>query len=350
MGPLYDQWFLIGAWLAPFVFLRASFGLTGAPLLAFFLYALVDKSHLLATVPLTLTDSVAMAQRGALYRAITFASLGLALLCAWQGGMVLTLWLSLFPPWALFHIVRQHYGFLRLYQARTGADARAAALEALCLYSGTAFPILLQFATWSGNDAFSARFLRPPVPAWLPWPVLAVFVGSALAVAASAMQRWHQGREVGGVRLVLIALAVSNFWVAGLGPGRSRFAVAAFFVATFHALQYHALLWHVLKQRFTRAEGATKNTLASLFHGARPWRYVAAAFASGFVMTLMHGLPMPQLEHAYPRIVDLLFSLSLAVGYAHYAIDAYAWRLGSDRRLRDELGLTAPARPMVQAG
>ena len=337
----YDQLFLWVAWLVPFALTAIAYGLPYGLLVAVVIFALLDNSHQVATLPLTVFDPETMKRQAPVYLGGAVAIGGAAIaISMYPGTLIARIWASLVVYWGAWHIVRQHYGFLRLYQARDKpSDARLAQAEVWALYSGAAFPYFYNLANGWAGEGFEEMLYRVPVPSWSPWIVLAVFVASFGYVLFDALGRMAAKKDVVTRRLLHVSLVVSNFWVGLLWFGAENLILAVLFITSYHDLQYHAVVWFVGKKRIAAAE-------------VRPWVrrmfasmtvFVGAILAGALVQALLRNeFQLAQKVLPESAATAALFAVVTSYSYMHYFFDGKMWKLSRDARLRAELGLGSP--------
>lgn len=341
VGPRYDQFFLWGAWFVPLALCAIAYSLPYGLLVALVIFVLLDNSHQVATLPLTVFDPATMRRSAAPYLGGAAAIGGAAIaISLFPGTFVAQLWASLVVYWGAWHIIRQHYGFLRLYQARDKPRSNLVArAEVWALYAGASFPYFLNLSEgWASAEGIGAMLYRVPVPSWSPWVVLAVFATALAVVLAETVRRVRDGGPVVSMRLLHLLLVVSNFWIGLLWIGRDNLILAVLFITSYHDLQYHAVLWHVGAKR-TRAAGEpvyswVKRMFASV--GTFAAAILAGALLQAFLRNdfQLAGSVLPA-----SAMTTALFALVNSYAYMHYYFDGRMWKLSSDARLRAELGL-----------
>jgi len=242
--------------------------------------------------------------------------------------------------WGAWHLIRQHYGFLRLYQARDKPSSpRVAQAETVALYAGATFPyfVSLANASWA-EDELGKLLYRVPVPGWSAWVVLAMFGAAMAVVIADAAGRARRGGTVFTPRLVHLLLVVSNFWVGLLVAGRSNLLIAVLFITSYHDLQYHAVLWFVGRRRVAPADASVYPAVRRMFSSMGV--FVAAILAGAVAQALLRN-DFQFASSVLPQsaVTAALFALVNSYAYMHYWFDGNMWKLSSDARLRAELGL-----------
>lgn len=378
-SPSRDLWLLLGGPLAGLLLLVAAAVLRDGFTYVWFAWvALLDTPHYFGTYARAFLDRVEFRRRRRLYLG-SFAWLGLGpatLLLGWAAfrrgapwhDAPWSLFLLGFSAWAYWHVVRQHYGFLRLYQAKDPQLGRQEARrDTALLYGGQILPILV-----FGFRHPELRVLLglPASPGHEPWR--AVFEGLAIAAIAVLALRfalaqlarasagapfcWPKVLHVGGV--VLLAA------VACLAPPVKDVPLYAFgaLVTIYHDLQYQAIAF--LQQR-NRHQAAGDDPEAmygpAVFFTRRPIAWIAAGLAFGASARLLgcglgahpgceSWLPAATLPLFGALHLDALFaSVLFGVAMQHYFLDQHLWRLQGNPELRAELGLPPPRTPELDS-
>jgi len=338
----YDQLFLWAAWCVPLVLCAVAYNLPYGLLVAVVIFVLLDNSHQVASLPLTIFDPETMKRAAPVYLGGA-AAIGTAaiIISMYPGSLVAKIWASLVVYWGAWHIIRQHYGFLRLYQARDKpADARLAQAEVCALYSGASFPYFYNLANGWQGEGIQQMLYRVPVPGWSPWIVLAIFTVSFGYVLADAVRRAAAKQSMVTLRLLHVALVVSNFWLGLLWFGSENLILAVLFITSYHDLQYHAVVWFVGKKRVAPESASIRPAVRRVFGSMTA--FVAAVLAGAVLQSLFRN----EFQLAGKLLPDsaataALFALVTSYSYMHYYFDGKMWKLSSDARLRAELGLGA---------
>jgi hypothetical protein len=340
VGPGYDQLFLLAAWCVPLLLWAVAVSLPYGLLVALVVFVLLDNSHQVATLPLTIFDPATMRSRAAVYLGGA-AAIGVTAIAIsfYPDSLASKIWASLVIYWGAWHIIRQHYGFLRLYQSRDKPSSpRAANAEVVALYAGSAFPYFLNLAHGWAADDIGKMLYRVPVPSWSPWVVLAVFGAAFALILVDAAGRASKGGAVLTPRLLHVVLVVSNFWIGLLGVGRENLILAVLFITSYHDLQYHAVVWHVGRKRIAPKDAPVHPAVRRLF--ASVGVFAAAVVVGGILQALLRN-DFQLVSSVLPSsaATTALFALVNSYAYMHYFFDGKMWKLRSDARLRAELGL-----------
>jgi len=337
VGQRFDVLFFLGAWLVPLLLIGIFVVSPAAAILSF---ALLDASHIAATVPLTLFDRTSDASTYRFYYggiAVIFAG---AAVVSILGGTPQMLWDSAFLFWGSFHILRQHYGFLKLYQNRAG-DMRGsrAKLEVATLYLGLAVCWLFM-QSFGGEAARLDNFLSLPVPHIVPVALLLPLGGLLFTLVAMAWADAKAGRRERQVPLAHIVLALTN-WALGAAIGIHLQSVLAtvLFITSFHDLQYHGIVWHVGTTRYTELPEA--NPLAKLFAPNRLLVYAAALVLIGSTRQFLFGFLGAKALFERSTLA-VMMNFAWALNFIHYLIDGRMWQMRKNPQLRRDLLLAVP--------
>lgn len=347
---------MLGSWTVPFILWAIAANVQNGFLIALTLFVIIDRGHVMATWPMTFFDRATMREHGKWYINGFALVCAAGIACTWMGGLAFGIWLSIFIYWGAWHIVRQHYGFLRLYQARGARiDAATSTAEIQCLYTGCAAPYLYHLATTGQVAGPQLGLVIPPIPMAIVWLAMALFAVCALRVIVAISNRVRVGEDAGGLRLLYLGLALANFWVACLGPGRYSLPLAALFITSFHDLQYSSLVWYVLHKRYTAPDGERESPLAFLFRVRTPVLFAAMCGVGALAYIVVQGVAqdflhlfMPanipfghEFSVAHSDAMRYLAALIFASIYSHYLFDSKMWQMRANPRLRAELGLGA---------
>jgi hypothetical protein len=305
----------------------------------------VDVAHVWSTVFRTYLDGEELRRRPALYTAAPLAAYVLGVLAHLASPGVF--W-SLFAYVALFHFVRQQYGWVALYDRRARVSDFERRLDAAAIYASTVGPVLWWHAHlprafwWFVENDFLAG-----LPAWVGTLALALH-GLVLAVwvgfqAARVLR--GEGLQVGKVLLVLATWVA---WFGGIVLAQDDFTFTVMNVIL-HGVPYFALLFRYARGRY--AEGGY-GRLAPLVRAGLPG-FLLFLVALAFVEELLwdrlvwhdravlfgaSGLTLA------PDLLALVVPLLALPQATHYLLDAFIWKPGSDPALLGRLGWAPPAR------
>jgi hypothetical protein len=212
--------------------------------------------------------------------------------------------------WAYYHLVRQHYGFLSLYQRKERSVPSLASPDAMALWVGTAYP----FLRFTLSDAYRDSGLPVPIPeAWIA--ISRCVLDGAALIAAGVIAVWMIRRArldhvKPGPKHVFLAIVVafSNLAFAVL----DNLLVITAVLTIFHNLQYHRIVWQYERGR----QRVPMGSIAI---------YAAAGLAFGIAWYTPRVLGVALAEDDLWR--NVLIGACWGVAFHHYFIDARIWRL-----------------------
>lgn len=311
----------------------------------------VDVAHVWATVPRVYLDRQELARRPGLY-------LGTPLL-AWVAGVVVHsqsphLFWRLLAYVAVFHFIRQQYGWVALYRRRLGRTSRLdRVLDDAAIYSATLYPLLWWHAHLPREFAwFLEGDFLPGVPKWSASALLPVHLAILVAYAGRQVQLLLRGEPVSAGK----SLVVGTTWLAWFGGIVVLGSDFAFTVTNvlIHGIPYLALTWVHARRRFTGALGPARWALS-----ARGWPLfvvplVLVAWSEEWLWDRLvwhehAGLfPGPDVL-LRPGWLSLVVPLLTVPQATHYVLDAFIWRVRGNPGLADRLGFAAGAPPVGAA-
>ena len=307
----------------------------------------IDVGHVYATLYRTYLDPVEFPHRRALYVFLPLA--------CWLGGALLyrvsalTFWRAL-AYLAVYHFVRQQYGFMRAYSHLEGRkDPWEARLEAAAIYATMLYPLVYwhadparKFWWFVQGDFVSLNRFAGPWAGWLYAAVLGAFFGRQLA-------RRKLGLEVHPGKVAVIA-ATAVAWYVGIVATNSDFGFTVTNIVS-HGVPYYALVW--LYGNRSWKDGSWRET----WHKpAYLFLFVGLLLLIGYAEEGVWDVLVWK-EHAAVyfgaatdwapsgALAALLIPLLALPQATHYLLDAWLWRFdGTNPGLREKiLGLTGEA-------
>ncbi len=295
-----------------------------SPVLWLALVVGVDVAHVYSTLYRTYFDK----EESVRYRTLLiFIPLG-----CWIAGMLLysagkfVFWRTL-AYLAVFHFVRQQYGFLRLYARKEDGPRWGRWIDGAAVYLATLYPLVYWHTHPRSFHWFLPGDFVPVAAAWVERVVLALYVGALAAYAARAVA---EARRTGVVNvpkhLVLAGTALS--WYTGIVWYDGDLTFTATNVVA-HGVPYMALIW--IFERKKSGARIYRPAMAPLFVGfLLVLAYVEEAFWDVLVwrdhtqfFSWLAFLPHLEEQAALAVVVPLL-----AVPQAtHYVLDGFIWRI-----------------------
>lgn len=288
------------------------------------------------------------------------------------------LFLIFFGLWAYWHVVRQHYGFMRLYQKKNADDDPIdARLDSGLLYSGLILPFLVfiirhpEARTQVGlSEAIPAypmlpvggRLAAPFSPeylsalSWEHWFVsfCAAVIGTLVIVfMARQAAKILVGERVNGPKMLfLLAVVPLHIYVCFSDAVLSASLLAfAAFVTIFHDIQYHAIIWFHHRNRYHKPGVDKKQFGLAPKISQNLATYFACAILFAAVFRLL-GCTFDVHPGCAPFVITseinmfgslhtdaLLKAFLLGFPLHHYFVDQFIWKTSKSKELRKDLNV-----------
>jgi hypothetical protein len=303
----------------------------------------VDVAHVWSTVFRTYLDGEELRRRPGLYSAAPLVAYGVGVLAHLVSPG--TFW-RLFAYVAVFHFVRQQYGWVALYNRKPRVPDAERRLDAAAIYAVTVGPVVwwhanLPRAFWwfVENDFLSG------LPRWVGTAALAAHFAVLAAWAGLQARRVLRGEGL-QVGKVLFVLATWVTWYGGIVLARDDFAFTVMNVLQ-HGVPYFALLLRYARGR--HAEGGY-GSLGVLVRAGLPGFLLflsALALAEELLWDRLVWHDRPSLfgESGFtlaPDVLALVVPLLALPQVTHYVLDAFVWKPGRDAALLARLGWGGP--------
>lgn len=299
---------------------------------------LVDVAHVWSTAFITYLSPAELRRHAERYWLVPAAGWVLGVLVYALGGAGL-FWRCL-AYLAVFHFVRQQYGWMALYRARAGERGRSGALiDGAAIYAATLYPLIWWHAhlprrfawLWPGDfiGGVPSALSRAAGLAYVA--ALAAYGGRALLQAAARVPvPW-------GKHLLLLGTAAT--WYAGIVLYDDDVAFTLTNVLA-HGIPYAALVFSYARYTRTHEPGPATRLLGGSALGALV-RFVACVWLLAFVEELLWDRGVwheraylfgdgPSLAAFEPWLVPLLALPQLT----HYVLDGLFWRRATNPNLR----------------
>lgn len=282
---------------------------------------LVDVAHVWTTIYRTYLDRDELRRRPVLYTAVPIASYAIAV--GFLAISFAAFWTALAYV-AVFHFVRQQYGWVALYNRRDPTLTKADRwIDTAAIYASTVFPILWWHANLPRKFVWflPGDFIPvvPDVVVTVLWPV---YVGALVVFALRQVQRWRRERTVRTGKLIVVATTAAC-WGVGIIATNTDWAFTVTNVLI-HGVPYFGLVWLQ-----TRAEGKRFASPASVL----PFYALVAGLAYveelGWDRLIWHtDGPIffgPAVELG-PVALLLVMPLLALPQLVHYVLDGFIWR------------------------
>jgi len=287
----------------------------------------VDVAHVWSTAYRVYADPAELRRRPLLY--LGAPALAYALGVALHARSPLLFWRVLAYA-AVFHFVRQQYGWVMLYRRRAGERDRLGRLvDGAAVYGATVVPLLWWHASlprrfhWflPGDFLTGLPAAVPRVAGVLYAVVVAAYVGRAVAQARGGFVSWGKHLVVGSTALC---------WWLGIVVFDSDFVFTVTNVLI-HGVPYFVLVYRWGRGRFAAERGG----VAAIFRAGVPAFYgllVAVAFLEETAWDVAVWHDHPTFFGAFalaPGALGLAVIVPLlALPQAtHYLLDAFVWKV-----------------------
>jgi hypothetical protein len=296
---------------------------------------LCDVAHVWATIFRTYLDPEERRARRTLLTAVPVVGLAAAIALYAVGAHVF--WRAL-AYLAIFHFVRQQYGWVALYRARAGErGAVGRVVDTAAIYSATLYPLLYWHAHLPRRFAWFVPGDIVGVPEGVTkyvMPAATAVYGAALAAyAARSLVRWRRGAINPGKDVVVATTAAT--WLTGIVAFDSDYAFTVTNVIT-HGVPYFAIVLFHARARFAKRKAEASPSLGARIVASTPL-YLASLWLVAFVEELLwdrgvwhdrawlfgEGWDLASIQLV---VVPLLALPQLT----HYVLDGFIWRRRSN--------------------
>ena len=226
--------------------------------------------------------------------------------------------------WDIWHVLMQHYGFMRIYDSKAGAiSARTSWLDwgvSIWWY----FTLIATSPHYSHN--LLSRAYQTGIPLIPPEALQALRTGMTTVAALLTflyvgyhLDRWRKGKPVSLRKLVMFGIFLSATYY--LYVYIDDFLVGFTVWSAFHCIQYYGIVWSFNQNRVAKKSPVTA-FLRFLF---RPRMglivlYMALIFAYGSINYLVSFLTSESLQR-------ILIAFVFTSNALHYYYDGFIWKV-----------------------
>lgn len=288
---------------------------------------LVDVAHVWATIYRTYLDGAELRRRPLLYAGAPIVAYAFGLVLV--SFSVAMFWTGL-AYLAVFHFVRQQYGWVALYNRR---DDRLAPvdrwIDGAAIYAATVFPIVWWHAHldrrfhWFVPGDFLGALASEKLVRVL-WPI---YVGLLALYAVRQIVRWRQGVPLRIGKTIVVATTAAC-WGVGIIATNSDWAFTVTNVLI-HGVPYFGIVW--VYGRSSESEPSLASRV--LRAGIVPFYVllVALAFAEELTWDRLfwhsdHPIFFGPTFDLSGRATMLLMPLLALPQVTHYLLDGFIWR------------------------
>jgi hypothetical protein len=291
----------------------------------------IDVAHVYSSLFRTYFDRDEFQRRRTLYLVVPVACwlVGVATYAFAGAGFF---W-SVVAYMAIYHFVRQQYGFLMLYRRGEPVGTLGYRIDQLAIYLATVYP-LVYWHTYPRNFQWFEEFEMLRIPS--VWPELlcrALYVVILLAFVAKEVYRWRRTGSL-NVGKGLLLLATAAAWGTGIVLFNGDLTFTLINIVS-HGVPYMALIW-IYQYRKRANQAHAENRLLRFFEIKYVPLYVLALFAIAYIeegvwdrfvwqenASIFGPFPMAVSATAMMVLVPLLTMPQIT----HYVLDAFIWRV-----------------------
>lgn len=198
---------------------------------------LIDVAHVYATGFRVYFDRAELRRRAWLYGLVPLLAFVIGAALYSEGPSVF--WRTLAYV-AVFHFVRQQYGWVALYRAKAGEQGRLGrAIDSAAIYLATIYPLVFwhshprRFSWFVASDFVEVPMLAERILAPIYWGTLALYVGRS-AYRAILLRQFNPGKD-------LVVTTTALCWYVGIVGLNSDYAFTVTNVIT-HGVPYMVLV------------------------------------------------------------------------------------------------------------
>lgn len=290
---------------------------------------LIDVAHVYATGFRVYFDPVELRRRAWLYTLAPLLSFLIGAAIYSEGDTGRSLFWRLLAYLAVFHFVRQQYGWVALYRAKAGErDRFSKAIDTAAIYLATIYPLIHWHAHLPRKFAWfiSSDFVNLPV--WLEqvtrpvyWIAMVAYVGHSLFRGVRRGQ-WNPGKD-------LVVLSTAVCWYVGIVWLNSDYAFTVTNVII-HGVPYMVLVYWTQRR--------DQWVVRPVSRGQRVMRFVGLLWLLAYAEELfwdrainherswLFGSAWP--EHGWHWLLAPLLAVPQMT---HYILDGFIWRRRSNK-------------------
>lgn len=337
---IYSQKFDLAAIIGPPVVITAivlAFGHQIAaidqipPWLWILLVLGIDVAHVYSSLYRTYFDRDEFQRRRTLYLVVPVA--------CWLGGVLIyalggpVLFWSAVAYFAIYHFVRQQYGFLMLYRRGEPVGDLSYRIDQVAIYMATLYP-LVYWHTYPRKFQWFDGFEVVHIPSvWPEHLCRAIYVLSIGAFLIKEAARWKNTGALNiGKCLLLIATAAA--WGTGIILFNGDLTFTLINIVS-HGIPYMALIW-IYQYRKRSSATHTQNPFLRFFQLKYVPIYVLSLVAIAYFeegiwdwfVWREHPEIFGNITLPAPSLALMLFVPLLTMPQVtHYVLDAYIWRV-----------------------
>jgi hypothetical protein len=234
---------------------------------------------------------------------------------------------------ALYHFIRQQYGFLRLYSRKQQQEKWSMLIDAVCIYSATLYPVIYWHIHLTGSLSWFVEndFIQ------IPWsqsePFLFIFYTGTLVIFLVKEIYYSIKLSIVNIPKNAIVLGTYLSWYAGIVYFHGDLAFTLLNVVA-HGIPYITLIW-LYGERKSSATYSFKLNGAVLFSAI----VIGLAYFEESLWDIFiwkdHPNIFPFLLSVDPLsnsvVLSIIVPLLTLPQITHYILDGFIWRFSKDK-------------------
>ncbi len=293
---------------------------------------MIDVAHVWSTSFRVYFDTEEFKRRFCLYVLVPVAGYAVGVALYSEGDLVFWRALALL---AVFHFVRQQYGWVNLYRRRLGETSRLTWwIDAAAVYLASVYPLAFWMTSVPRNFEWFVQNDFAPLPSIVETGLFQIYIAALAAYAIKSVYLYFaEGFLNIGKDIVVVTTAVC--WYVGIVAFNSDYAFTVTNVII-HGMPYFALIYMYAKFRRETSGGVYRAFSSN-------WMvFLASLWALAYVEELFwHRGVWHERQWLFggdwdwTRTVKMFVVPLLAVPQlTHYVLDGFIWRRGSHPEFR----------------
>jgi len=305
------------------------------PILAALL--LLDASHIFATFTRTYFDREERTVRWRLLAGV-LVFLVIGPLVVFAGGYIPYFFLA--TVWALYHQLKQHYGFAVIYKIKNGDTEEVDNfLDRAFLLANFLGPLFVFVTRRSGFLARADGRLKL-LAGYAGYALLVVMAVVSLVWLIRQVVRFSRGGLIDLPKYLLFVAVVPLMWVVMLSPFPYKLPMVVLMMLPMHTLQYHRLVWFHNRKYSSPTATRTRHGLAVIVN-RRLITYAAVVIGYAVVFNLSRRGVIAAFGES-SIITQTVLALSIGPLLAHFYLDSVIWRVRRNPEVGRALNVNGP--------
>lgn len=301
------------------------------------LVLLIDVAHVYSTLYRTYFDPQAFSKQRSILVAIPFIGFVVAVMAY---SISSQLFWRLLAYTAVFHFIRQQYGFMRVYSRKEASTKLSIWIDRIAIYYATLYPLIYWHLSGPRNFNWFVEndFVYLQSPLLLQLSTVLYIIVIAVYILYEG-RRWITTRQINLPKLAIVAGTFLS-WYFGIVYFNGDMAFTVLNVVS-HGIPYMALVW-IYGQKNYLQPGRGSRFLKLVFskYGVLIFLgllFLLAYFEEGiwdaFVWkehAAVFGISKLQLPELSNTVLSFLVPLLALPQITHYILDGFIWKIKKD--------------------